>query len=339
MDNLPYGGDSNPRDLKSIWSKPEGKATLLVLGGLGCVLFYYWGLILPFLIMTLQNTLYFGFLLGILGLLVFLFTNRQFRTMIWYLWKTLMRGLAGIIIQIDPIAILKSYISDLEKKQDEMNGKITELAGSKEKLWAKIQKNNEEAEDHLRKAAKAKEMDKMDAAQLNAMRAGGLKSMNEKLLPLHANMQRLHEFLEKAYKAADFVIKQAKIQVELKEAEYDAIKSSSQALRSAMTIFKGDPDKRAMFEQSLEYIQDDMAKKVAEMKRIVDLSTEFIDNADIESGVNYDKGMALLDEYLQGQKLSILQAGPDFGTPSLSASQPARASLPQSPRGGSTEWD
>jgi cell division septum initiation protein DivIVA len=339
MDNLPYAGDSGKRDLKSIWSKPEGKATILVGAGIGCVIFYYWGVILPFLIMTLQNTLYFGFLLGILGLLVFLFTNKQFRTMIWYLWKTLMRGLAGLIIQIDPIAILKTYISDLEKKQDEMSEKITELAGSKEKLGAKIQKNNEEADDLLRKAAKAKEMDKMEAAQLNVMRAGGLKSMNEKLMPLYANMQKLHEFLEKAYKASDFVIKQAKIQVELKEAEYDAIKSSSAALRSAMTIFKGDPDKRAMFEQSLEYIQDDMAKKVAEMKRIVDLSAEFIDNADIESGVNYDKGMALLDEYMHGQKLSFMQNGPDLSTPSLSTQQPVKVLLPNQTKGNGSEWD
>jgi hypothetical protein len=340
MDNLPYAGNSEKQSLKSIWSKPEGKATLLVGAGAACVLFYYWGVILPFLIMTLQNTLYFGFLLGIVGLLVFLFTNRQFRTMIWYLWKTLMRGLAGLIIQIDPIAILKTYIGDLEDKQEEMSGKITELAGSKEKLWSKIQKNNEEADDLLRKAAKAKEMGKLDAAQLNAMKAGGLKSMNEKLLPLHVNMQKLHEFLEKAYKASDFVIKQARIQVELKETEYDAIKSSSAALRSAMTIFKGDPDKRAMFEQSLEYIQDDMAKKVAEMKRIVDLSTEFIDNADIESGVNYDKGMALLDDYMKGQKLSILQAGPDFETPSLGSRPTEQALLPNPKVKGSTsEWD
>jgi hypothetical protein len=47
-----------------------------------------------------------------------------------------------------------------------------------------------------------------------------------------------------------------------------------------------------------------MAKKVAEMKRIMEFSTEFIDNADIEAGVNQDKGMTLLDEY--EKRLSIL---------------------------------
>jgi hypothetical protein len=58
------------------------------------------------------------------------------------------------------------------------------------------------------------------------------------------------------------------------------------------------------------------------MKRIMELSTEFIDNADIESGVNYDKGMALLDQYMNSQKLSLLQA-----TPELADATPIQSSV------------
>jgi len=221
-----------------------------------------------------------------------------------------------------------------------MSGKIDELAGAKEKLGNKMNANAESAKDHLAKAAKAQQMGNNQAASLHAMQAGGLQEMNNKLAPLYGNMQKLHEFLEKVYKAADFVIKQTQIQVELKEAEYDAIKSSSKALRSAMSIFKGDPDKRAMFEQSLEYIQDDMAKKVGEMKRIMQLSTEFMDNADIDSGVNYDKGMALLDQYMSGQQLSILapqqSTVPQTFQSSLSNSDGVPLSSKKS--GSDTEW-
>lgn len=342
MDSLPTSTSSDGQSLKSFWSKPEGKASLIFLAGVGCVLFYFWGVILPFLIMTLQNTLYFGLLCGAVALLVFLLTNTQIRTMVWYLWKTFMRHLAGLIIEIDPIAILKSYIRDLEDKASELWEKITELAGAEEKLGAKIKKNDQDAEELLRMASKAREMGKNDAAQLNALKAGGLKSMNEKLMPLFGNMQRLHAFLDKAFKASDFTVKQAKIQVELKETEYEAIKTGSKALRSAMSVFKGDPDKRAMFEQSIDYINDDMAKKVAEMKRIMEFSSEFIDNADIEAGVNQDKGMTLLDEY--EKRLSILST-PFEGAPQSALGQSSAQSIgatvntpPKSRKGGS-EWD
>ena len=306
MNNLPFSGDGD-KSGKPFWSKPEGKASLLVLIGAGAVVFYYWGLILPFLIMTLQNTLYFGFLCGVVGLIVFLLGNRQFRTLIFYLWRTFMRWLAGLIIQIDPIAILKTYIEDLKAKREEMNRKIDELAGAKEKLGRKIDENTAKAETLLQQAAKAKSMNMQAEASLKAMEAGGLQTMNEKLLPLFGNMQKLLEFLERAYKAADFTIRQAEIEVQLKEAEYDAIKTGHRALRSAMSVFKGDPDKRAMFEQSLEFMQDDMARKVGEMKRIMDLSTQFLNNADIEAGVNYDKGLKLLDEYMNNQSYSIIE--------------------------------
>ncbi len=340
MDNLPMSGPDG-QDLKSFWGKPEGKATLLLLAGVGCVVFYFWGLIVPFVVATLANTLYAGILFGVIALLVFLLTNKQVRTMVWYLWRTFMRFMVGLVIQIDPIAILKSYIADLEDKARTLFNKISELAGAEEKLGAKIRKNDEDADTELQTASKAKSMGKADAAQLHAMKAAGLKSMNEKLLPLYGNMQRLHAFLDRAYKASDLVVRQAKIQVELKEAEYDAIKTGSKALRSAMSVFKGDPDKRAMFEQSIDYINDDMAKKVGEMKRIMEFSAEFIDNADIETGVSSDKGMALLDDYEKRLSIFTQPAGAS-AQPSLSSSLPIKDSIGMSspaPVPKKSEWE
>jgi hypothetical protein len=154
-------------------------------------------------------------------------------------------------------------------------------------------------------------------------------------------MQRLHAFLDRAYKASDLVVRQAKIQVELKEAEYDAIKTGSKALRSAMSVFKGDPDKRAMFEQSIDYINDDMAKKVGEMKRIMEFSAEFIDNADIETGVSSDKGMALLDDYEKRLSIFTQPAGAS-AQPSLSSSLPIKDSIGMSspaPVPKKSEWE
>lgn len=307
MDNLPFSGGDGDKGLRSFWAKPEGKATVFFMLGAGAIVFYYWGLILPFLIQTLQNTLHFAFLCGVIGVIVFLLSNRQFRTAMFYLWRTLMRWFAGVIIQIDPIAILKTYIQDLKDKREEMSRKIDDLAGAKQKLENKINDNQAKSHHLLEAAAKAKQMGLDADASLKAMEAGGLSSMNDKLMPLFKNMEKLLDFLERAFKAADFTIKQGEIQVQLKEAEYDAIKSGHKALRSAMSVFKGDPDKRQMFEQSLEYLQDDMAKKVGEMKRIMDLSTDFINNADIEAGVNYDKGMKLLEDYMNGTEISILE--------------------------------
>jgi hypothetical protein len=306
MESLPFSGSDGSGDKKSFWAKPEGLATLLVWAGIIGAGVYFWGVIIPFLVMVVQNTLYFVFLCAALALVVFLLTNKQIRTMVFYLWKMLMRGLAGLIVQMNPIPILLAYIDELKAKREEMRQKIDELAGAEAKLADKMNSNAERATNDLAMAAKAKQMGNDQAASLHALEAGLMQQTNEKLAPLHNNMLKLLAFLKKVESAADFTIKQTELQVAAKQDEFEAVNAGSSALRSAMKIFKGDPDKRQMFDQSMEFIQDDMAKKVGEMKRIMEFSTEFIDNADIEHGVQYDKGMALLDQYMSGQGLSIL---------------------------------
>ena len=109
------GGGDAPQ--KSFWSKPEGVTSLLFLGAAGAVGLYYFNKIVEFLIKVTENTLYLGALLAVLGLFVFLITSKDVRTAAFFLFKTTMRKIAGLVIQLDPIAIMKIYIEDLKEKR------------------------------------------------------------------------------------------------------------------------------------------------------------------------------------------------------------------------------
>ena len=215
-----------------------------------------------------------------------------------------MRKITGIVIQLDPIAIMKIYIQDLKDKREKMSAQIDLLAGQLVKLNKKIMDNNVLIKAKFAEANKANSMsDKpgmREAASLATIEAAGLQEMNEKLLPLQRNMKTVLEFMEKVQSSADYIIKETEIKVKLKETEYQIVKSSSNALKTAISIFKGDPDKKFYFDESMEYIQDDMSKKLGEMKRAMDLSMDFINGVDIQNGILTDKGKALLDAYNQG---------------------------------------
>lgn len=43
-----------------------------------------------------------------------------------------------------------------------------------------------------------------------------------------------------------------------------------------MSVIKGDPDKKAMFDAALEAIADDVSNKVGEMERFMELSRNFM---------------------------------------------------------------
>jgi hypothetical protein len=59
----------------------------------------------------------------------------------------------------------------------------------------------------------------------------------------------------------------------------------------------------------MEYIQEDMSKKLGEMKRAMDLSMDFINGVDIQNGMLSDKGQQLLEAYNKGE-FSMVQINP-----------------------------
>ncbi|MDQ6481437.1 hypothetical protein [Dyadobacter sp. LHD-138] len=323
------GGSQEDISKRSYWSKPEGITSLLFLGGLGAAGLYYWNKLAAFLIEVTQNTLYLGALLALLAVLVFLFTSKDVRTAVFFLFKTLMRKITGLIIKLDPIAIMKIYIDDLKEKREKMQGQINILAGQLVKLNRKITENNEEIKQKFAEANKASQMTDRpgmkETASLATIEGAGLQEMNEKLFPLQRNMKTILEFMEKVNKSADYIIKETEIKVKLKEAEYRIVKESSNALRTAVSIFKGNPDKKFYFDESMEYIQDDMSLKLGEMKRAMDLSLDFINGVDVQNGLLSDKGQAMLEAYNKGDfKLIQLDTAPN---------QPARSIDP--PKGSS----
>jgi hypothetical protein len=321
-------GGATDAERRSFWSRPEGVLGLVVLAGLAGTGLFYFNEIVKFLIEVASNTLHLMFLLGGLALLVFLATTREIRTGLFFLFKTLMRKMTGLIVQLDPIAILKIYIDDLKQKRQKMQGQIDTLAGQMVKLNKKINENNEEIKQKFAEANKATSLaaerpGMKEAAQLATIEGAGLQQMNEKLLPLQRNIKMVLAFMEKVNTSADYIIKETEIKVRLKEVEYKMVKESSSALRTAVSIFKGDPDKKFYFDESMEYIQDDMSQKLGEMKRAMDMSMDFINSVDVQNGVLSDKGEAMLQAYNQGDfKLVTLDTKPEATTLTSRGTEP-----------------
>ncbi len=330
-------GGNTDVEKRSFWSRPEGILGMITLAGLAGYALVNINTILEFLIRATSNVLELALLLSVLGVVIFLITSRDIRTAVFFLFKSLMRSLTGTVIQLNPIAIMKIYVDDLKKKRQQMQGQIDTLAGQLVKLNKRISSNNEGIKQKFAEANKANTMTDRpgmrEQAQLATIEGAGLQEMNEKLLPLQRNMTTVLAFMEKVNQSADYIIKETEIKVRLKETEYQIVKESSNALKTAVSIFKGDPDKKFYFDQSMEYIQDDMSQKLGEMKRAMDLSMDFINGVDIQNGLLSDKGTALLEAYNKGEFKSI-QPGSDTSLDSFNA--PGTLNPITAPRPGQT---
>ena len=291
---------------KNFWSKPEGITGTIVLGGLligaGAVLYKF----LPYLISLTSNLIYLSGMLLVLGAIIYMVIDPRMRNLIGYMYKSIMRWVTGIFVTIDPIGILKNYIEDLQNNLSKMSEQIGVLKGQIRKLQTNVSENSKEIETNLRMAQVAKNQGLEPQMVLATRKAARLQETNEKYNHLLSKMDILSKVLSKMYQNSEILLEDTKDQVKLKEEERKAIRASHSAMKSAMNVITGNADQRLIFDQALEHIADDVANKVGEMERFMELSENFMNSVDLQNGVFEEEGLKMLQSYEEKSKLLLM---------------------------------
>ena len=282
---------------KSFWSKPEGVTGALVLGGAliggGILINTFIAGIVGFLSTTI------GLVVSILtlGVIIFMALDPKMRALVGYMYKSLMRWITGIFIEIDPIAILNSYVEELKGNLRKMNRQISQLRGQMHKLKEIILNNKKEITTNLSLANEAKKSNQKNQMILKSRKAGRLKDSNVKLEDLYRKMEVLYRVLGKMYENSEILAEDIEDQVMVKEQERKAIRASNSAMKSAISVIKGDADKRAIFDQALEAVADDVSQKVGEMERFMEMSENFMQSIDLQNGIFEEEGLKMLEKW------------------------------------------
>lgn len=303
MADFNTGGNTKP---KSFWKRPEGTTGAVflaaIIGLFGFLIVTNLGALTSFLMSTIGLVAS----IAVLGAVIFMALDPKMRTLISYMYKSVMRKITGIFVTIDPIGILKNYIDDLEKNLKKMGKQIGNLRGQMRKLKTMMQENSKEIDQNMMIARKAKEMGNEKQLMLSSRKAARLKETNGKYGALHSKISILYKVLTKMYSNSEVLLEDTKDQVKVKEQERKAIRSSHSAMKSAMSIIRGDSDKRAMFDQAMEVIADDVANKVGEMEEFMEMSSGFMDSIDLQNGLFEEQGLKMLEEYEKKSTLLLM---------------------------------
>jgi hypothetical protein len=291
---------------KSFWNRPEGKTGIIFLLGIG----FLTGLgilsILPILGELIRDSITASILVSTLAALAYVFIDNRSRNLIWYIYKSVMRKITSWFIQIDPIAILKGYVDHLQKNLIELKRQVNKLRGQMQKLKEIIVNNQKEIQSNLELANEAKTSNQENVMILKTRKAGRLKESNVRLEDLYNKMEILYRVLSKMRENSSILMEDIDDQVMVKEQEQKAIHASNTAMRSAMSILSGDPDKRAMFDAAMEAITQDVASKVGEMENFMQMSSKFMESIDLQNGIFEEEGLRMLEEWEQNGVSKIL---------------------------------
>lgn len=304
---------------KTFWQRPEGVTGGLFLAGIILAMGVITIKSLAFVIGALTSGVGLIVSLAVLGTIIFTALDPKARNLVWYMYKSAMRYVTGIFVKMDPIAILKGYVSDLKENLRKMNRQISMLRGQMHKLQELILNNRKEIQSNLSLASQAKETDKQAIMILKSRKAGRLKESNLKLEDLYKKMEILYRVLGKMYENSEVMLEDIQDQVEIKDQERKAMYASNSAMKSAMSIITGNGDKRQMFDMALEAVADDVANKVGEMERFMDMSENFMKSVDLQNGIFEEEGLKMLEKWenegvstiLGDQKQTLLKAAAD----------------------------
>jgi len=177
------------------------------------------------------------------------------------------------------------------------------------KMETLVKDNEREIEEQMRMASAAKEKGMDSQVVLATRKAARLKDSNEKYRVLHKKMDVMHRILKKMHQNSEILLEDTKDQVQLKEQERKAIRTSHSAMKSAMSVLSGDPDKRAMFDAAMEAITEDVANKVGEMEQFMEMSSNVMDSIDLKQGMLEEDGLKMLEQWEKESTLMLMEGG------------------------------
>jgi phage shock protein A len=280
--------------LRAYWNRPGGKFGIIAGIGALVAIGYY---VIPILTKVVWNTFNFGVALACLGILIYCLTHRKLRLSLYYFYEWLMRKLVGLVIQLDPFLIAEDYIQDMEQQREKLYKQTVEVEGQKEKIQLKITEKERELQKLMSKAQVAKEQNMLPELGNATRQIGRINEYIKQLSPIRDNLGRIGDYLTKIHKNSAYLIEDAKNELELKKDLYKSVTSGNKALTSAMKIFNGDPEKKLMVEQSMEYLKEDIATKLANMKKAISYSSDFMRSIDLDNATYEQEGLKMIEQF------------------------------------------
>lgn len=279
---------------KSFWEKPEGTTGLVILALLtiGGGFAAWW--LLPIIITILQNTLYAAGLFAAVAALFSLVTNKRVRTLVSYMFKSVMRKVTGIFTEVDPIGIARNYIQSRKDRIGEMEEQITRLKAQMGILKQQIQQKGAERDQALRTAQRAQATQKGAVLQLQLSKAGRREKSTIALTDLYNKIEAVWRILGKMREAAILKIADLEDEVDERQTLYTTMKTAHGAFSTAMKVLNGGETEDELFQRAMEHMITEVGAQVGEIDEFMDVSRNLLEGIDLERGVMEDRGLEML---------------------------------------------
>lgn len=328
--STPNIGSQMATTAKSFWDRREGTTgkIVLVVGAMAAIgiAFTFWGMIVPFIVGTLTSTIAMVGDILVLMVLTSPIWSKRVRMIISTAFKLSMRWSTQLLIETDPIGILREYILDLKKKAQILMQAIEKVAKAVQGLRDAIDKNKGLISTSRGSAATATRMitetqgqlatskDPTQAMQLRIkvnslqlklqgyQQTAGIAEQSiaqeQKVLDQASTM---YEQLLRYQNLSDFKIEAFTQNANLLEERRKVILAGSQGLSVMQKLLGGDPVQQDLIDRDIEYLNTEASDVMGAISNFNRYSDKYLTDMDIQNGAAASRGadiFAQLDEKL-----------------------------------------
>lgn len=287
---------------KSFFEKPESITTVLSFIAIGLIGFYFLDQILPMVDRVLEyalSTLWHGVLLGgSVLILTVLITSKDWHLLIWHVYQLLMRAITSIVVELDPIGIMKGFLKKLKINREAMAKALGELRGEASNLADEIRDTAKEITKRQGLAVQAHKggAEKKMQFVLQSRKAGRLEDSNMTYQGLHNRMKAHIAIMEKMLEASDFMIEDITDTITEETKKRNMIRASHKAMSASKAILQAN-EQREMFDLAMESVTNDYKMKIGEIEQFMYDSKNFISTMDLENGVYEAEALSKIEEW------------------------------------------
>ncbi len=296
---------------KKPWQRPENWFAWGGLALLGYGVLRGLDYILPLLNRVLENLLYTSVLAAGVAVVAWLLFSKDFHKLAWYGYKSAMRWITRRFVEIDPIAIMQTFVESLENNLVQISKSIAELKGQAQKLEFKIQQTIEKQETAMNMALQAKARGKQAGMRaemtLQMRKAGRAEKSNLTYQGLLNRVRRHIAVMEKVKEASVLMVADIKDTVEEESEKRKMIQASYKAMSASRRILTEGKD-REMYDLAMETVTEDYYAKLGEIEQFMDDSQHFINTMDLENGVYEEDALVKLEEW-EKRSANLLEGG------------------------------
>ena len=290
----------------SKWEKPGGTTGMIVLGVVVGAIVINITPIMNFIAAACASTLSAIGMAAALFLVLYCLFDPRIRNIGSTIYFMIMRKIEGLLVDYDPISIVKRKIMQMNNKIQEITDNMGKLRGLIDKSEKRIQDKKKQCDHDFQLLNKYKEAGKAQDAAVYERQVARLTEVIKNSEARLIQSKQWYEIMGKLKHQAELTVLDATNEVNERVEEWEMIKAQHKAFTSIVGIINGKDDQFSLFTRAMDHMADDISQKLGEMSFIIEETGGLMSKIDMDNLVMSDKANALLAQYNSGGLDAVL---------------------------------